>query len=143
MRYHCHFTGKSRRAAHYKCNLQFIFHNLAGYDSHLLVKNLGKTEGNIKYIPNNEEKYISFSKDVVVDCSKLFIASSLNSFNLKVANLSHDKLKETMGNFKGKIDLISQKGVYPYDYTSSIEKFNATELPSKEEFYPKRNDCDI
>ena len=48
-----------------------------------------------------------------------------------------------MGNFKGKIDLISQKGVYPYDYTSSIEKFNATELPSKEEFYPKRNDCDI
>ena len=30
------------------------------------MKNLGKSEGNIKCIPNNEEKYISFSKDIVV-----------------------------------------------------------------------------
>lgn len=43
-----------------------IFHNLAGYDSNLFVKNLGKTEVNIKCNPNNEEKYISFGKDVVV-----------------------------------------------------------------------------
>ena len=72
---HCHFTGKFRGAAHNICNLQFkkpkftpvIIHNLSGYDSHLFVKNLGKTEGDIKCIPNNEEKYISFSKDIVVD----------------------------------------------------------------------------
>ena len=31
------------------------------------MKNLGKSEGNIKCIPNNEEKYISFSKDIVVE----------------------------------------------------------------------------
>ena len=74
VRDHCHFTGKYRGAAHVKCNLQFkkpkftpvIFHNLSGYDAHLFVKNLGRTEGNIKCIPNNEEKYISFSKDIVV-----------------------------------------------------------------------------
>ena len=74
VRDHCHFTGKFRGAAHNICNLQFkkpkftpvIFHNLSGYDAHLFVKNLGKTEGNIKCIPNNEEKYISFSKDIVV-----------------------------------------------------------------------------
>ena len=74
VRDHCHFTGKYRGAAHVKCNLQFkkpkftpvIFHNLSGYDAHLFVKNLGKSEGNIKCIPNNEEKYISFSKDIVV-----------------------------------------------------------------------------
>ena len=72
VRDHCHFTGKYRGAAHNKCNLQFkkpkftpvIFHNLSGYDMHLFVKNLGKSEGNIKCIPNNEEKYISFSKDI-------------------------------------------------------------------------------
>ena len=66
VRDHCHFTGKYRGAAHNKCNLQFkkpkftpvFFHNLSGYDSHLFVKNLGKSEGNIKCIPNNEEKYI-------------------------------------------------------------------------------------
>ena len=79
VRDHCHFTGKFRGAAHNKCNLQFkkptftpvIFHNLSGYDAHLFVKNLGTTEGNIKCIPNNEEKYISFSKEIVVDdCEK-------------------------------------------------------------------------
>ena len=56
VRDHCHFTGKYRGAAHNKCNLQFkkpkftpvIFHNLSGYDAHLFVKNLGKSEGNIK-----------------------------------------------------------------------------------------------
>ena len=74
VRDHCHFTGKYRGAAHNICNLRFkkpkftpvIFHNLSAYDAHLFVKNLGKSEGNIKYIPNNEEKYISFSKDIVV-----------------------------------------------------------------------------
>ena len=75
VRDHCHFTRLFRGAAHNKCNLQFkktkftpvIFHNVShGYDSHLFVKNLGKSEGNIKCIPNNEEKYISFSKDFAV-----------------------------------------------------------------------------
>ena len=30
------------------------------------MKNLGKTEGNIKCIPNTDEKYISFSKNIQV-----------------------------------------------------------------------------
>jgi len=43
-----------------------IFHNLAGYDAHLFIKSLGFSEGKIDCIPNNEEKYISFKKDIVV-----------------------------------------------------------------------------
>ena len=74
VRGYCHFTGKYRGAAHNICNLQFkkpkftpvFFHNLSGYDSHLFVKNLGKSEGNIRCITNNEEIYISFSKEIVV-----------------------------------------------------------------------------
>ena len=69
VRDHCHFTEKYRGAAHVKCNLQFkktkIYPGHLSYDVHLFVKNLGRTEGNIKCIPNNEEKYISFSKDIV------------------------------------------------------------------------------
>ena len=42
-----------------------IFHNLSGYDSHLFIKQLGKSEGDINCIPNNEEKYISFSKSIL------------------------------------------------------------------------------
>ena len=30
---------------------------------------------------------------------------------------------------------MTRKGVYPYDYMDSFEKFNKTELPTKEEFY--------
>ena len=70
VRDHCHFTGRYRGAAHIKCNLKYkkpkfipvVFHNLSGYDSYLFIKNLGFTAGNIDCIPNNEEKYISFSK---------------------------------------------------------------------------------
>ena len=66
---HCHYTGRYRGAAHNKCNLDYrkpnftpvVFHNLSGYDSYLFIKNLGFSEGNINCIPNNEEKYISFS----------------------------------------------------------------------------------
>ncbi len=44
-----------------------LFHNLEGYDSHLFVKSLGLTEGNIKCIPKTDEKYISFSKNVPME----------------------------------------------------------------------------
>ena len=72
---HDHLTGKFRGAAHSQCSLQYqlpkfvpvIFHNLSGYDSHLFIKQLGRSEGNINCIPNNEEKYISFSKTILPD----------------------------------------------------------------------------
>ena len=48
LRNHCHVTGKFRDAAHWSCsvNLQLtkkvpvIFHNLRGYDSHLIFREL-------------------------------------------------------------------------------------------------------
>ena len=70
VRDHCHFTGRYRGATHNSCNLKYrkpdftpvVLHNLSGYDSHLFIKNLGFTAGNIDCIPNNEERYISFTK---------------------------------------------------------------------------------
>lgn len=52
-----------------------IFHNLAGYDAHLFIKELSgygleQENENITCIPNNEEKYISFSKNIIVDSFK-------------------------------------------------------------------------
>lgn len=75
VRDHCHLTGKYRGAAHKSCNLNYkipkffpvIFHNLSGYDTHLFIKNIGKTKGKINCIPVNEEKYISFTKSIPVD----------------------------------------------------------------------------
>ena len=33
------------------------------------------------------------------------------------------------------LDLLTEKGVYPYDYTNAFEEFNEEQLPSKEQFY--------
>ena len=71
---HCHLTGRYRGAVHNGCNLndkipkffRVNFHNLSGYDAHLFIKNLGTSEGKINCIPNNEEKYILFTKQIVV-----------------------------------------------------------------------------
>ena len=168
VRDHDHFTGKFRGAAHNKCNLQFkkpqftpvIFHNLSGYDAHLFVKNLGVSEGNIKCIPNNEEKYISFSKEIVVDSwekdgktfdvkheirfldSFKFMASSLSGLVDNLARSGMENFQNLKKEFKH-FELLTQKGVYPYDYMNCLEKFSETQLPIKEDFYSKLNDQDI
>ena len=38
-----------------------VFHNLHGYDSHLLMQAISKVEGRVSCIPNIMEKYIAFS----------------------------------------------------------------------------------
>ena len=69
---HCHIAGKYRDAAHSACNLKLrlnpkttvvpvVLHNLRGYDSQLLIQAISKVEGKVSCIPNNIEKYISFS----------------------------------------------------------------------------------
>ena len=62
-----------------------------------------------------------------------FMSSSLDKL---VSNLPKDDLIYTSKVFKGKgLSLMSQKGVYPYDFMDSLEKFNQTELPTKDHFY--------
>ena len=51
--------------------------------------------------------------------SAKFMASSLDSL---VKNLRKDKLHHVRREFGGKTDLISRKGVYPYDWITGIGK---------------------
>ena len=41
------------------------------------------------------------------------------------------------------LDLLTEKGVYPYDYTNAFEKNNEEQLPSKEQFYSRLSKEDI
>ena len=168
VRDHCHFTGRYRGAAHNSCNLKYrkpnftpvVFHNLSGYDSHLFIKNLGFTVGNIDCIPNNEEKYISFTKNTEVGTyidkkgetkpiyhkirfidSFKFMAASLDSI---VNNLPEDAFNNLKKYYTGdKLSLVKRKGVYPYEYMDSLERFKETKLPPKEAFYSKLTEEDI
>ena len=40
---------------------------------------------------------------------------------------------------KGKLELLLKKGIYPYDYMDSVERFEETKLPKKESFFSKLN----
>ena len=42
-----------------------------------------------------------------------------------------------------KTDLLTEKGVYPYDYMNTFDKFNEEQLPSKEQFYSRLSEEDI
>ena len=67
-----------------------------------------------------------------------------SSLDKLVSNLPNYDLIYTSKVFKGKrLDLMSQKGVYPYDFMDSFEKFNQTELPTKDQFYSILNDQHI
>ena len=164
VRDHCHFTGRYRGPAHNNCNLKYrtlksisvFFHNLSGYDSHLFIKKLGSPDKkeNIDCIPNNEEKYISFSKTIktghytnkkgevkdktfkiVFEDSLKFMSSSLGAL---VNNLPKDAFKNLLKYFTPKqAEILKQKGFYPYEYIDTEEKFNDTKLPPREAFYSK------
>ena len=168
VRDHCHFTGKYRGAAHNSCNLQcrkpmilpVIFYNLQGYDAHLFIKQLACLPGELNCIPSTEEKYISFSKKIKVNEYKSRRTGEMVSLNFEVrfidslkflqsslanlvGNLQPEDFFNTKKIFKNNVDLLTRKGVYPYDYVSSIEKLLETRLPPKEEFYSQPYDEDI
>ena len=164
IRDHCHFIGRYRRAAHNLCNFKYrkpnftpvVFHNLSGYDSHLFIKNLGFSERNIDCIPNNEERYISFAKRIqfgsytkkedtkplhhqirFIDSFK-FMATSLDKL---ADNLPKDAFNNVIRYYADdNLELLTRKGIYPYEYMDTLEKLKETQLPPKEAFYSRLND---
>ena len=92
------------------------------------------TDGSISAIVQNMEKLISFSwgQFRFVD-SFAFLSSSLGQLvtNTPKQNLSITRLyiKHCLFN------LITRKGVFPYEYMDSFDRFEETQLPPKEKFY--------
>ena len=101
VRVQCHISGKYRGAAHWSCNINLkitknipvTFHNLKGYDSHLIFKGLSRFNGlRINLIPNGLEKYMAFTvnKNLVFIDSIQFMNSSLDKL---VKNLNDKDFK--------------------------------------------------
>ena len=124
------------------------------------IKDGKKCQMNINAIPNNIEKYMAFmlGNHLTFIDSFQFMGSSLEKLvsnltkcgkcqNCKkdedCINPNYNQLKYTSEIFKSnKLDLMARKGVYPYDYMDSFDKFNS-QLPSKEDFYSILNDKHI
>ena len=147
VRDHYHITGIYLGAAHSACNLNYrinpkswklpvVIHNLKCYDGHLTVKALKSEFGKVGVIPQNLEKYLSPSVGQL---------KSLDSFQFTPKSL--DVLSKTLEDDEFKylvescatshFDRIRRKGVYPYDYKDSVERFEDTALPSQDAFFNK------
>ena len=136
VRDHCHITGKFRGAAHWDCNINFqltkkvpvIFHSLKGYDSHLIFSELNKFNLKINVIPNGLEKYIAFflNNNLVFIDSMQFMNFALDKL---VKNLSDEDFKYLVKEFGPEnLELLKQKGAYPYEYMNGIESFNEKKI---------------
>ena len=166
---HCHITGSYRGASCDKCNLSMkltktipvIFHNLKGYDSHLLLPELGKFNKKISIIPKNMQTYLSFSvgdktsffdkksdKQVEREYMNLrfidsfgFMASSLSQLVVDLKQGGLDKFRNVakeFGSDEGLTELMTRKGIYPYSFMDSFDKFDIDPLTlTKSDF---RND---
>ena len=161
VRDHCHYSGEYRGAARLLCNLQYkipsyilvVFHNLAGYDAHLFIWELSKNGSQMGVIAKNTEDYVSFSIKVEVgkyvdknreERSKeidlrfiesiKFMSSSLDSLVNNLARggnefFGFDEYNERQH------QLLIRKGIYPYEYMDSWDRFEETSLPPKDSFY--------
>jgi hypothetical protein len=154
VRDHCHISGDFLGAAHASCNLKRVVkkqipmycHNLTGYDGHFLMQHLGdKMDGitKLKALPLNSEKFrcITVNSYEFKD-SLSFLNASLNELmNNLLQNKNHTfPIMDQMGIYekheKNKKKLILRKGIYPYEYASSIEKLRKTRcIPKKKYFF--------
>ena len=153
-----------------KCNLDYsfryfkipvFFHNLKNYDGHLIIgkanemnERLNKKR-RIEIVPQNSEKFITFSfGSLQFKDSFSFLSSSLDKL-IKLNKYDNDrKLDYWTEHFKFTnrnpyvkdnydLDLLTEKGVYPYDYMTDVSKFDETALPSKQAFYSYLYEEDI
>lgn len=151
---HDHFTSIYRGPAHKECNLRFrvpkfvpvYFHNFSGYDCHLFVKALNEVDGPIDLIPLNKELYVSLSKRIFVSDEKTielrfldsarFMPSSLEKLANNLATKDFNTTRAYYTDNK-KFQLVTRKGVLPYEYLNSLKRLDEPVLPAKTAFNNK------
>ena len=143
VRDHCHVTGKFRGAAHNKCNinlrlprkLPIIFHNLQGYDSHIILEELNNFNVDIAVIAKGIDKYMSIivNRHITFIDSIQFYNGSLDTI---ASNLNNEDFKHLISEFGiDKLEILKRKDAYPYEWVDSYKKFNYQSLPENECFY--------
>ena len=116
--------------------LPIIFHNLEGYDGHLIFRELNDFKDiNIQVIPKANERYMS----ITVNNSIVFLDSlqfCKVSLDFLAGNLEDNNFKHLLSEFpKDQLELLRKKDAYPYEWVDSYRKLIYLRLPPKEAFY--------
>ena len=83
----------------------------------------------------------TLNNNIVFIDSMLFMNSSLDKL---VKNLSDEDFKYLSEVFSGeKLKLLKKKGINPYEYFNSFEKFKETNLPDIDKFLSSLKECCI
>ena len=119
VRDHCHATGKFRGTAHNNCNLKLripkklptIFHNLQGYDGHIIFKELNNFDVDIAVIPKGIDMYMSIivNRHITFIDSLQFYNSSLDTL---ASNLEDNDFKYLTSEFGINKSEILKRKVY-------------------------------
>lgn len=145
-RHHSHAFGNIIGLAHNKCNLAYrnkaffpvVIHNLKGYDSHLILKELGPDFcNNISIIPVNTQKFNTFRIDQIKFIDSFnFLSSSLSTLvqNLNDSNYEFPIFNSFYRNEKNRF-LLKQKSFFPYSYLTDSNVLNEKYLPPRDCFY--------
>jgi hypothetical protein len=159
VRDHCHVTGEFLGAAHPECNVNrrekkkipMFCHNFTGYDGHFLLQHLGGDERITKLegLPYNTEKFRTIQMNSFTFLDSLsFLNGSLNELmNDLVKNKDH-KFKilrqQKLYNTHEQKELLLRKGVYPYEFVTSLKKLKRTKtLPQLSDFFSKLTNSNI
>jgi len=129
--------------------LPIIFHNGRNYDYNFVIKHFQRkyaehidpktgniTINDIKVIPLNSQKYLMFEVGRLRFLDSFqFLSTSLSSLTDMLLKSGKQNFVHTMRHFATDDPLLFAKGVYPYSYMNSRERFAETHLPPREEFY--------
>ena len=144
VRDHYHITGKFRGSTHKQCNsklrmprkLAIIFHNLEGYDGHLIFRELNDFKDiDIQVIPKTDERYMS----IIVHNNIIFLDSLQflkAPFDILAENLEDSNFNHLLSEFpEDKLELLRKKDSYPYEWVDFYKKIFYPRLTRKESFY--------
>ncbi|XP_046737552.1 uncharacterized protein LOC124406243 [Diprion similis] len=157
---HCHVRGLYRGPAHSNCNLNYklnrtvpvVFHNLSGYDAHFIIDELANIKSSsLSVLPITKEKYIAFTQTFHSLAVRLQFIDSYRRMSSSLAELSSYLRHNDLTNLKcqlpnatdSQFNLLTRKGIFPYDYVTEADRLNERSLPSKESFYNVLNDQNI
>ena len=117
--------------------ISVIFHNLKGYDSHLVMQYVTReyAPNSIDVIPTTSEKFLSFQ---IVNLRFLdslkFLTASLDTLVPSMAADGRDKFSHAARHYPDS-DLVFAKKNYPYEYMDGRDKLLLIEFPPIDDFY--------